>query len=1191
MYLRVSVVNLFAFPLPQVLAMLFRFSLLLAAFAPLLLAGTVWAGAESHFSGVLDARQGRVEVPGHADFDGPPLTVECWAKLYGKQSCNILVARDTKASSRHWELFTVAGSGHFTVYIPGYAPDHVHTKIDIVDGQWHHLAMTHDGQRIKLYIDGQRKADTAVQRKRQDGPSGALAIGGLVEGTLHCNGKLDDVHIHKGIHTFTRKPAGPAELANDTVGLWPLDRREKQGYADASPAHRWAVPIAHEPLVQHFAGDHPKSLDERLSIELFAREPDIVTPIGMAVDRQGRLLVLESNTHFPPKGYNRHPSDRLLLVEDTDRDGKADSFKVFADGFTAAMHLTVHPDGAVYIVTRGALIRLRDKDGDGVADQRDTLLKLETTCTYPHNGLFSCALDWNNHLYVSMGENLGADYRLIGNDGSAVKGGGEGGNIFRATAEGGQVEKIATGFWNPVQLHFDIYGRLFTVDNDPDSRPPCRLIHIVPGGDYGYRFRNGRPGLHPFTAWNGELPGTLPMVAGTGEAPSSVLTCEDGILPDSYRGTILATSWGDHRIDDFRLRRRGVSFRAERSPLFIGPADFRPVTLTAAPDNSIYVTDWVDKSYEVHGKGRLWRIRPKDASSKPTAPRAPEQAITSTSRSEREQAARQLARTESGRQLLRQQAVNNADPHLRATAIGALSSVGAADDKLRAALAKDKSADVRELVVRLLNFSTGELLDLIRNDSSPGVQAAALERVMLTLQDKAGLALVLEQLKSDDPFLRTAAREALRKSPQVLAQIDVQKLSDPAQQRELLLTLRAAGNEKAETLLPRFLHNPDALVQFVAVQWIGEERLQQHRAALLDNLQRPNLSSELFAATLTALALVDGASFAEAARGGQIYLEKLLADAKSPAELKVQALRRLRPDSPLLTLATLKQWLRSEEPRLQLEAIRTLRASPLADKFSLLAELAQDTKFPVNLRAEATAALGDDSSGSGQTLLLQLAQAQALAIQQEALRSLRGLTLTQNEQAALQKVAQQQKSLRPLVQKLLHAKQPPKTPALLDVDTWLSLLEGPANAAAGERIFFHAKSAHCARCHRFNGRGSEIGPDLSLTARSLDRRRLVESILQPSKEIAPLFTVWTVETTAGRVFQGMLLQENEEGEQIYADANGQLIRLPHRDIENRQPQRQSLMPDDIAHSLTVQEFRDLLAFLQGTEPKTTPTPN
>src|SRR6185503_15598806 len=109
------------------------------------------------------------------------------------------------------------------------------------------------------------------------------------------------------------------------------------------------------------------------------------------------------------------------------------------------------------------------------------------------------------------------------------------------------------------------FGRLFAVDNDPDSRPPCRLLHIVEGGDYGYKYRNGRKGTHPFTAWNGELPGTLPMVAGTGEAPSGLLACGLGDkLPSDYRGDLLVTSWGDHRIERYQLRPRGASFSADR---------------------------------------------------------------------------------------------------------------------------------------------------------------------------------------------------------------------------------------------------------------------------------------------------------------------------------------------------------------------------------------------------------------------------------------------------------------------------------------------------------------------------------------------------------------------------------------------------------------------------------------------------
>ncbi len=204
---------------------------------------------------------------------------------------------------------------------------------------------------------------------------------------------------------------------------------------------------------------------------------------------------------------------------------------------------------------------------------------------------------------------LGADYRLIGSDGTTFTGGGEGGNIYRCRPDGSKLERIATGFWNPFHMAFDKFGQLFAVDNDPDSRPPCRLLHIVDGGDYGYRFRNGRKGLHPFTAWNGELPGTLGMVAGTGEAPSGVVAYEANNLPEDYRGTLLVTSWGDHRIEQYRLEPHGASFRAVMKPVVAGGDDFRPVGIAVAPDGAIYVSDWVDKSYTLHGKGRIWRLR------------------------------------------------------------------------------------------------------------------------------------------------------------------------------------------------------------------------------------------------------------------------------------------------------------------------------------------------------------------------------------------------------------------------------------------------------------------------------------------------------------------------------------------------------------------------------------------------------
>ena len=188
-----------------------------------------------------------------------------------------------------------------------------------------------------------------------------------------------------------------------------------------------------------------------------------------------------------------------------------------------------------------------------------------------------------------MGENLGADYKLTGSDGTTITGGGEGGNIFWCTADGKQLRRVATGFWNPFGQCFDAFGRLFIVDNDPDSRGPCRLLHIIEGGDYGYRYRNGRKGLHPFTAWNGELPGTLPMVAGTSEAPCAVVAYESTGLPADYRGDLLVTSWGDHVIERFRLQPKGASFTSQAHIVVRGGEDFRPVAMAIAPDGSVEI--------------------------------------------------------------------------------------------------------------------------------------------------------------------------------------------------------------------------------------------------------------------------------------------------------------------------------------------------------------------------------------------------------------------------------------------------------------------------------------------------------------------------------------------------------------------------------------------------------------------------
>src|SRR3954471_5334831 len=92
--------------------------------------------------------------------------------------------------------------------------------------------------------------------------------------------------------------------------------------------------------------DVPRVSDPRLVVELFAQSPDIVHPIACDFDAKGRLLVIESHTHFAPKDYKGPKFDRIRLLEDTKGTGKADRITTFFEGTRHTMDLAVHPDGS-----------------------------------------------------------------------------------------------------------------------------------------------------------------------------------------------------------------------------------------------------------------------------------------------------------------------------------------------------------------------------------------------------------------------------------------------------------------------------------------------------------------------------------------------------------------------------------------------------------------------------------------------------------------------------------------------------------------------------------------------------------------------------------------------------------------------------------------------------------------------------
>jgi putative membrane-bound dehydrogenase-like protein len=811
----------------------------------------------------------------------------------------------------------------------------------------------------------------------------------------------------------------------------------------------------------------PAVLDDRLVVDLVAAEPVLNTPTGMTVDDKGRAWVIESNTHFPPKNYKGRPTDRILVFEDFGPDGKAGKVSTFAEGFRYAMGIGFGKNGDLYLATRWEVYRWHG--WPDLQERRDTIVKLDTKGNYPHNGLSGFAFDKDGNVYFGMGENLGAPFSLVGIDGTTIKD-TEGGKIFRCAPDGTGLKQVATGFWNPFHCCFDAEGRLFAVDNDPDSRPPCRLVHVVQGGDYGFKFRNGRKGLHPFTAWNGELPGTLPMVCGTGEAPCGVLQVRHDAFPPEYRGTLMATSWGDHMIQRYVLQPKGASFTTTPEVIVQGDENFRPVGFVEAPDGSLFFTDWVSKSYELHGKGRLWRLRAKNPGTAPLASRSPK--------------------------------------------------------------------------------NTPELLHM---------------NEVLGTTSKEALPGLLSLLADPDPFLVGAAIDTLARvgGPSFL----LGHVGDPNPKVRLgvLMALRRTSDTSAAA---KFLEDEDVAIRRAAIQWAGEDRLGDLASAMEKTASRIPVTKEIFEAYLAATDLLAGRSPSQVDQvGSEILIARVFDDPAEPAVLRALALRMLRPTHPSVATPKLEKLMESDAA-LRPDVVRVLMNRPDDASQAILRRVAGDAA----LRFDVIAGLAHSAATSEETRKILFAGLDGPA-SADAMRSLSGAIERPEVKEAIEKKGGE-------LAALLMGRPAGLPPSL---EGWKKVASLPGDAAAGARLFFHPKGPQCFVCHRVNGRGGIVGPDLSTIGNVLNRDKLVESIVDPSREIAPMFVLWKIRTKKGDIVDGRILDEDPAptGEILLIDAQGKQTKVKNQEIDERQASKVSIMPEKLPERLTRQDFRDLIEFLAG----------
>ncbi len=334
---------------------------------------------------------------------------------------------------------------------------------------------------------------------------------------------------------------------------------------------------------------------EGYALNLFAAEsgfPELKNPVQIGVDHRGRIWVVTMPS-FPHTIPGEQPADKILILEDTDRDGKADRCTTFADGLNVPDGLAFYRDGVI-ISAQPRLIFMKDTDGDDVADVQEELLRGIDVTDAHHGGmialspigdiLFCDGVFHRSQLETPFGVCRGVDattYR------------------FRPTTRSVRRE-YQTLTPNPWKITFDRWGNLHHMYGDGFVQDS----HAIPWTPFGV--------YHPFGR-------SIAIRYGKG---SGACTISSPNFPDAYQdGMASATLLGRYFVAISRMSAETGPFRAsDRLDLVSSSnAAFRPVDMAFGFDGAMYISDFCspiighaqhpirDPGWD-HTHGRIWRV-------------------------------------------------------------------------------------------------------------------------------------------------------------------------------------------------------------------------------------------------------------------------------------------------------------------------------------------------------------------------------------------------------------------------------------------------------------------------------------------------------------------------------------------------------------------------------------------------------
>jgi putative membrane-bound dehydrogenase-like protein len=926
-------------------------------------------------------------------------------------------------------------------------------------------------------------------------------------------------------------------------------------------------------------------------VNAWASEPMMTQPMAFCWDDRGRLWIAENRDYESRgHGFSNAGDSRILILEDTDRDGVADSRKVFMEGIAFPSAIAVGFDG-VFIGAPPNLLFVPDRNGDDIADEANIEVRLTGWGIRDRHETLN-SLHWgpDGWLYglqgfatpskVSKPKGKGRLYKhkdpfpddILKGEGVDINGG-----VWRYHPTKDKFEVVAHGFSNPWGIDYDAKGQLLI-----SACVIPHLWHVIPGGTY---HRQGGQHFNPYVYDD------IKTIADHRHqsAHGGARIYQSDAFPKTQQGRIFMANIHDHAVLSDVLVPKGSGFTAHHGDelLVANNAQWVGFSLEQGPEGALYVLDWHDADIcgqEVLNSktGRIFRIMPEKSQAENWKGRYAD-----------------LAKM-SDKQLVQLQTVQS-DWHARRARVilqnrAAKGTLAAGThEQLRKIYHKHANADWRLRAMWALHVTggfTGTSLVAALEDKDAHVRAWAIQ---LLCEDKnpgpEALAHFTRMAREDaSPVVRLYLASALQRVPREA-------------RWQIAGALTGHGEDVADHNLPKMIwfgleplvaENPARALQLAA---------QSQIPMLAQYVARRTVDADAVETLITAIgqAPPNQLSLLEGMREGMEGRYDMVAPANWPG---VYATLKKQNEKVAQLAQDLAQQFGDSEAAGKSLAILRNRQAPLTQRRKALQTLTAQQRQELtkelptllddaSLRAEAIRAVaGFDQEALGKVLLARYpgfnAADKLLVVQALASRPKYGWLLTQ----ALKEQAVPKRDVPPYV-----ARQLLRVVGSGFVEVWgpieqsgtdeqayakyrqllsAKALSG-ASAVKGRAVFQRT----CGSCHKMYGKGGILGPDLTGSNRS-NPDYLLFNVLNPSGEIQDDYKMVVITTRDGRTYSGNVVTENAR--QLTLRVVGQdAVLINKSTIQSREVTPVSMMPPGLFNNLTDAEVLDLVAYFQTQE--------